>query len=600
MDTGYGLHGTVEGKQVQIISEIAEPRRGHERHVLHPPPHADPGHVCYRLDAGSLRKTPKHSCDGESDMMWVSAFPFFFFSATFLHPGDCGNRLRAAKRLYDDLLSDYNRLIRPVSNISDKLTVHLGLKLSQLIDVNLRNQIMTTNVWVEQQWIDYKLSWDPNEYGGVQMLYVPSEHIWLPDIVLYNKYESFFAIITADGNYEVTLMTKATLKYTGEVEWKPPAIYKSSCEMDVEWFPFDEQSCTMKFGSWTYNGFQVDLKHKDQNPGSNIVPIGINLKEFYKSVEWDLLEVPAQRNEEYFRDEEFFPAMDVPYPDITFNVTLRRKTLFYTVNLIVPCVGISFLTVLVFYLPADSGEKVSLCISILVSLTVFFLLLAEIIPPTSLAVPLLGKYLLFTMILVTLSIYVTVCVLNVHFRRSSTHKMSPWVKQVFIDFMPRLLLMRRPEIAKHRPLEEELKYLDYGYNELDFRDSYMMPRINGPGGDSSPLRSLRLGIREELYHQTGEDLSSSRRNYSPDILRAIEGVQFIAQHIKDDDEYNEVQEEWKYVAMVLDRLFLWVFTIACVVGTCGIILMAPSLYDTRAPIDTQLSDIGRSFEHFAV
>jgi hypothetical protein len=44
--------------------------------------------------------------------------------------------------------------------------------------------------------------------------------------------------------------------------------------------------------------------------------------------------------------------------DITFILTMRRKTLFYTVNLIIPCVGISFLTVLVFYLPSDSGEKV--------------------------------------------------------------------------------------------------------------------------------------------------------------------------------------------------------------------------------------------------
>ena len=136
-----------------------------------------------------------------------------------------------------------------------------------------------------------------------------------------------------------------------------------------------------------------------------------------------------------------YDSLFIFHPDITFYMTLRRKTLFYTVNLIIPCVGISFLTVLVFYLPSDSGEKVrknclklksgkrhrtlisalqvTLCISILLSLTVFFLLLAEIIPPTSLAVPLLGKYLLFTMILVTLSITVTVGVLNVHFRSES-------------------------------------------------------------------------------------------------------------------------------------------------------------------------------------
>lgn len=43
------------------------------------------------------------------------------------------------------------------------------------------------SVLLIQEWFDYKLKWDPEEYGGVKTLHVPSENIWLPDIVLYNK-----------------------------------------------------------------------------------------------------------------------------------------------------------------------------------------------------------------------------------------------------------------------------------------------------------------------------------------------------------------------------------------------------------------------------
>ena len=53
----------------------------------------------------------------------------------------------------------------------------------------------------------------------------------------------------------------------------------------------------------------------------------------------------------------------------------------------------------------------------------------------------------------------------------------------------------------------------------------------------------------------------------------------------------QVKEDWKYVAMVLDRLFLWIFTLAVLVGTAGIILQAPTLYDERIPIDVRLSEI---------
>ncbi|CAG9130167.1 unnamed protein product [Plutella xylostella] len=52
-----------------------------------------------------------------------------------------------------------------------------------------------------------------------------------------------------------------------------------------------------------------------------------------------------------------------------------------------------------------------------------------------------------------------------------------------------------------------------------------------------------------------------------------------------------VVEDWKFMSMVLDRFFLWLFTIACFVGTFGIIFQSPSLYDTRVPVDQQISSI---------
>ena len=96
---------------------------------------------------------------------------------------------------------------------------------------------------------------------------------------------------------------------------------------------------------------KVNSKSEEVGPPP-VIDVGIDLSEFYMSVEWDILQVPAVRN------VKFYTCCEEPYLDITFNITMRRKTLFYTVNLIIPCMGISFLTVLVFYLPSDSGEKV--------------------------------------------------------------------------------------------------------------------------------------------------------------------------------------------------------------------------------------------------
>uniref|UniRef100_A0A182LRU0 Uncharacterized protein n=1 Tax=Anopheles culicifacies TaxID=139723 RepID=A0A182LRU0_9DIPT len=441
---------------------------------------------------------------------------------------------------------------------------------------------MTTNLWVEQSWYDYKLRWEPKEYGGVQMLHVPSDHIWRPDIVLYNN---------ADGHYEVTLMTKATVYNNGMVIWQPPAVYKSSCSIDVEYFPYDVQTCVLKLGSWTYDD------------------VGVDLSEFYMSVEWDILEVPAVRN------EKFYTCCDEPYLDITFNITMRRKTLFYTVNIIIPCMGISFLTVLTFYLPSDSGEKVTLSISILISLHVFFLLVVEIIPPTSLVVPLLGKYLIFAMILVSISICVTVVVLNVHFRSPQTHRMAPWVKTFFIgkyryraspptgpgmvcligeciffslDFLPRFLFMKRPPYVENHSLSGTGPF----GGSCQIHGPIQLPHSESEELSMSTAADTAVpsGIKSPAFKQP----AFSHSVCSTEVHRSCFCVRFIAEHTKMLEDSTKVKEDWKYVAMVLDRLFLWIFTLAVLAGTAGIILQAPTLYDDRIPIDKTFDELATS------
>ncbi|KAI9580262.1 acetylcholine receptor subunit alpha-like 2 isoform X1 [Glossina fuscipes] len=539
----------------------------------------------------------------------------FHFFLIFLMLCDNVHSNPDAKRLYDDLLSNYNRLIRPVSNNTDTVLVKLGLRLSQLIDLNLKDQILTTNVWLEHEWQDHKFKWDPSEYGGVTELYVPSEHIWLPDIVLYNN---------ADGEYVVTTMTKAILHYTGKVVWTPPAIFKSSCEIDVRYFPFDQQTCFMKFGSWTYDGDQIDLKHINQkNDKDNKVELGIDLREYYPSVEWDILGVPAERHEKYY------PCCAEPYPDIFFNITLRRKTLFYTVNLIIPCVGISYLSVLVFYLPADSGEKIALCISILLSQTMFFLLISEIIPSTSLALPLLGKYLLFTMLLVGLSVVITIIILNIHYRKPSTHKMAPWVRAFFIKRLPKLLLMRVPKDLLRDLAASKINYgtkfsktkfgralIDEMQMNSDSSSPDSLRRMHSRSGGCNGLHASSATNRfSGLVGALGGGLSSlsgynglpsvlsglddslsdvaPRKKYPFELEKAIHNVMFIQHHMQRQDEFNAEDQDWGFVAMVLDRLFLWIFMIASLVGTFMILCEAPSLYDDTKPIDVEYSVIAR-------
>ncbi|EPB71123.1 hypothetical protein ANCCEY_09784 [Ancylostoma ceylanicum] len=92
------------------------------------------------------------------------------------------------RRLYEDLMRDYNNLERPVANHSKPVTVYLKVSLQQIIDVDEKNQIVYVNAWLDYIWYDYKLSWDMSEYGNITDVRFPAGRIWKPDVLLYNRY----------------------------------------------------------------------------------------------------------------------------------------------------------------------------------------------------------------------------------------------------------------------------------------------------------------------------------------------------------------------------------------------------------------------------
>lgn len=143
--------------------------------------------------------------------------------------------------------------------------------------------------------------------------------------------------------------------HDGSLLWTPPAIYKFYCDIDLVYFPYDAQECYMKFGGWSHDGLQVDIDLKSAPEGKTEydVKLGSDMREYTQSGSWDVTEIPAKK-----RIKRYPCCPTVPYPDIRFYFRFRRKTLFYTVTLTMPCVSISILTLLLYYLPSDSCEKV--------------------------------------------------------------------------------------------------------------------------------------------------------------------------------------------------------------------------------------------------
>ncbi|XP_022424037.1 acetylcholine receptor subunit delta isoform X2 [Delphinapterus leucas] len=459
----------------------------------------------------------------------------------------CGSwGLNEEERLIRHLFEEkhYNKELRPAVHKEETVGVTLALTLSNLISLG---------------WTDSRLKWEAKDFGNISVLRLPSDMVWLPEIVLENN---------NDGSFQISYSCNVLIYPSGYVYWLPPAIFRSSCPVSVTYFPFDWQNCSLKFSSLKYTAKEITLSLKQDEEDGRYYPVEwiiIDPEGFTENGEWEIVHRPARVNVD--------PSASLgsrSRQDVTFYLIIHRKPLFYVVNILVPCVLISFMINLVFYLPADCGEKTSMAISVLLAQSVFLLLISKRLPATSMAIPLIGKFLLFGMVLVTMVVVICVIVLNIHFRTPSTHMLSEGVKKLFLETLPEVLHMSRPAEDGPSPgtlvrRSSSLGYISKAeeYFSLKSRSDLMFEK-----------QSERHGLARRLTTARRPPVGSeqAQQELFSELKPAVDGANFIINHMKDQNNYNEEKDCWNRIARTVDRLCLFVVTPIMVVGTAWIFL----------------------------
>lgn len=481
--------------------------------------------------------------------------------------------LSQEKRLIKTLIEQYRtsgKTGRPVNNPNETITVEYGVSLIQILDLDERNQILSTNVWITYQWKDIYLKWDPEEYGMIKSVRIPQQAIWMPDIKLYNY---------ADTRLEEKRDALVVLDHSGTVFWMPQAIFKSSCSIDITYFPFDAQTCHLKFGSWTYDGNKLDVKFLNKFQG-------FELTDYVPSNEWDIMDSSAVKHVKYY------PCCAEPYPDLTFKLKIKRKVAFYNYILILPCVLLSSLTMVLFWLPPESPAKMQLGMNIFVAFFVLLLLLAESTPPAASAIPLIGAYYCLNMILITLSTFLSVIVVNLYFHGSRS-RVPPIIKKVMVEFFGRMLCMRTQLLSKEELLEltkrnhqvkksskdrknvHEFKYDKVGTYEMQTEENWLRSRNpTSSSAMSPPVVNGTTMMSAESAMATVSELEASAQSGPWQAINSLEGdVKEIRRHLQEmTDKVSEkeagdiIAREWKHVALVLDRIFFFLY-LFCIIAS---------------------------------
>ena len=444
------------------------------------------------------------------------------------------------KSLVKHLLGDYDKRLRPVCVSDDAVTVDVGITVKQIIELDEPSQTLNINIWVMMAWNDCQLRWNVSDYDGIGNVVLPITELWSPDISLYDNLND-----EGLGGRDRYLVNVAN---TGDLFYIYPAIIQVTCDIDVTYFPFDQQTCRLMFGSWSYHGKELDIISSVSSADMSV---------FWPSQEWDLVAVPAERH------LVMYDCCPESYPDVTFSVILRRKPLFYIVSIVLPCVVITLISVFGFILPVESGEKLSLQITVLLALSVFLLMVTEQMQASSQNFPYLGWYFAATFTLVSISTLLSTVVIYFHHRGEQQPGRAPeCLRNLVFGCLAKLVCSA-------------------GIDAFDnFRSSADNQNLDVLSADNQNLDVL--GADNKGYES---DASVPGKyivtpNLEPESTNVLVNLKNILDRLVVTMEKHdtmsleqEVADEWKRLSFIIDRVCLVVSAVLSFVATIVFILL---------------------------
>ena len=273
-----------------------------------------------------------------------------------------------SQRLLNDKLANYTKQLRPLYNQSKALDVYLSFDLVSIRDFDEREGKFTVTGVLKCYWFDEMFTWNPDDYGGVYNVQIDVSTIWIPSMALVNPTEEMKRV---SEDWHIL-----HVENTGLIANLAGGIFSASCQIDVTYYPWDKQYCELWFMAWGYTHQQINLIQMS------------NHSTFY---------IYSEHGMWTMRDSQTgtFPEASLA----SFGFHVERKPLFVVINILSPIIFLSFMNVLLFMIPIESGERISFCITVLLAIAVFLTLVGDNLPKTSNPMSILSYYLLSVLIL---------------------------------------------------------------------------------------------------------------------------------------------------------------------------------------------------------